>query len=316
MGCGLHIDHQVGPACDVTRLGGDPMKLTELWNTSDRPTISFELFPPRSEKAAVKLERAIDELAALKPDFVSVTFGAGGSTREGSHQLIQRLGKHWGMEVLAYFACYGLGPEAIVEVLDSYQALGVGTILAVRGDTPREGGFEPHPDSFAHASDLVTFVRPRYDFCLGVAGYPEGHIEAESLEQDLAFLKMKVDLGAEFIITNYFYDNRYFFDFVQRCREIGIEVPILPGVMPVYSVKMMEMLAGLCGATITEALRAGIEALGEADAGVLRAFGIEYATEQCAELLEKGVRGIHFYTMDRSASTVGIVNDLRGAGLL
>lgn len=292
------------------------MKLTEIWNASEAPTISFELFPARSEKAEASLEKTIDALAALEPHFVSVTFGAGGSTREGSRELLKKLNHEKGLEVLGYFACYGLSPGAIAEVLDSYWAVGVENILAVRGDEPREEDFEPHPDSLAHASDLVSFIRPRYDFCLGVAAYPEGHIEAESKDKDLEFLKRKVDLGAEYIITNYFYDNRYFFDFLELARAAGIEVPILPGVMPVFSVKMMEMLAGLCGATITGELRKGIDALAEDDKGGLVDFGIDFAYQQCKELIENGALGIHFYTMDRSVSTEAIVKRLRGAGVL
>lgn len=291
------------------------MKVTDIWSSSQKPTLSFELFPPRTAKAAEKFDETIDALAALKPDFVSVTFGAGGSTREGSRQLAEKL-KTRGLEVLTYFAGYGLGPDDIVAVLDSYQALGIKNILVVRGDPPREEeGFEPHPDSMPHASDLMAFVRPRYDFCMGVAGYPEGHIEAESKDKDLEYLKLKVDGGAEFIICNYFYDNQYFFDFVKRCREMGIKVPILPGVMPVYSVKMMEILAGICGATITDELRQGIAALPEGDTGALNEFGIEFAVRQCKGLLESGVPGLHIYTMDRSQSAVGIVNRLRGDGL-
>jgi methylenetetrahydrofolate reductase (NADPH) len=292
------------------------MKLTELWSIRRSPTISFELFPAKSDKAAVSLEQTIDNLAALGPDFVSVTFGAGGSTREGSRQLVHNLKFGKGLEVVAYFACYGLGVDEIIQVLDAYQEMGLESILAVRGDTPREEGFEPHPDSLAHASDLVAFVRPRYDFCIGVAGYPEGHIEASSREQDLTYLKHKLDQGAEYIITNYFYDNKHFFKFVESCRAAGIEVPILPGIMPIYSVKMMEMLAGLCGATITEEVRKGISALDEDDKDALIEFGIKYAFNQCRELLERGAIGIHFYTMDRSQSTERIVNRLRREGLL
>jgi methylenetetrahydrofolate reductase (NADPH) len=297
-------------------MGENAMKLTEVWNSSQRPTVSFELFPARSPEAAEGLEKAIDRLAALKPDFVSVTFGAGGSTREGSHQLLKKLKEEKGLKVIAYFAGYGLGPEDIIAVLDSYQALGVENILVVRGDPPREEDFKPHPESLPHASDLVAFVRPRYDFCIGVAGYPEGHVEAPSKEKDIEYLKLKVDRGAEYIIANYFYDNRYFFEFLDRCQSAGIDVPILPGVMPIYSLKMMEMLAGLCGATITDQVRQGIAALPEGDKEALGAFGIEYATRQCAELLDAGVPGLHVYTMDRSKSATGIVNCLRGEGLL
>jgi len=293
------------------------MKVTDMWGSGRGPTLSFELFPARTEKAAASLEDAIDVLADLKPDFVSVTFGAGGSTREGSRQLLEKLKREKGLEVLGYFAGFGLGPDDITAVLDSYGAMGIKNILVVRGDPPREDdGFQPHPDSFAHASDLLAYVRPRYDFCMGVAAYPEGHIEAESQAKDLEYLKLKVDTGAEYIICNYFYDNQYFFDFVERCRAVGIELPILPGVMPIYSVKMMDILANLCGATITQEIRDGIAALPEGDTQALVAFGIEFAVRQCRELLEAGVPGIHIYTMDRSQSAAGIVNRLRGDGLL
>lgn len=292
------------------------MKVTDIWNSSPKPTISFELFPPRSPEAYQKLEKVIDNLADLKPDFVSVTFGAGGSTREGSRQLVEKLKDEKGLEVVAYFAGFGLGPEDITSVLDSYQAIGVENILVVRGDPPREEDFEPHPKSLEHASDLMAFVRPRYSFCMGVAGYPEGHVEASSREKDIEYLKLKVDQGAEYIISNYFYDNRYFFEFLERCRAVGINVPILPGVMPIYSVKMMEMLAGLCGATITGEVRRGIAELPEGDKEALVAFGIEFAVRRCAELLRAGVPGLHIYTMDRSKSATGIVNCLRGEGLL
>lgn len=293
------------------------MKVADVWTSGQRPTVSFELFPPRSPKAAEKIDGTIDELTALGPDFVSVTFGAGGSTREGSRQLIEKLKKEKGQEVIAYFAGYGLGPEDIIAVLDSYQALGIENILVVRGDVPHDQeSFEPHPQSLPHASDLMALIRPRYDFCIGVAGYPEGHIEAESKDRDIEYLKLKVDNGAEYIISNYFYDNRYFFDFIERCRAIGIDVPIIPGVMPIYSVKMMEMLAGLCGTTITDEVRQGIEALPKEDKEALLDFGIEFAVRQCKDLLRAGVPGLHIYTMDRSSSSARIVERLRRDNLL
>lgn len=195
--------------------------------------------------------------------------------------------------------------------------MGVENILAVRGDIPREQeDYTPHPHSFPHASDLMAFIRPKYSFCIGVAGYPEGHIEAESQEKDLEYLKFKADNGAKYIISNYCYDNRYFFDFVDRCRAIGIDVPILPGVMPIYSIKMMEMLASLCGATIVDEVREGIADLPEGDKEALCNFGIEFAIRQCKELLTSGVPRLHIYTMDRSKSAVVIVHHLRSEGLL
>ncbi len=293
------------------------MEVTKLWSAGQKPTVSFELFPPRSPKGAEKLENTIDALAGLEPDFVSVTFGAGGSTREGSRQLVEKLKNEKKLEVVAYFAGYGLGPEDISAVMDDYQALGVENVLVVRGDIPREQeDFEPHRQSFCHASDLVAFIRPRYDFCLGAAGYPEGHIESESKARDIEYLKLKVENGAEYIISNYFYDNKYFFDFVERCRAIGIDVPVVPGVMPIYSVKMMEILAGICGATITDDVRQGIAPLPEGDKEALVNFGVEFAVNQCRQLLKEGVPGLHFYTMDLSKSAVEIVNRLRKDELL
>lgn len=292
------------------------MRVADRWASGQKETVSFELFPAKSEKAEASLQRAIAKLSGLAPDFVSVTFGAGGSTREGSRQLLGDLKEENGLDVIAYFAGFGLGPDQIKAVLDDYAAMGIENLLVVRGDPPREEEFVPHPDAFAHATDLLEFIRPRYSFCLGVAGYPEAHVDAASQEQDLDYLKLKVELGAQYIITNYFYDNRFFFSFIDRCRAAGIRVPIVPGVMPVYSVRMMGILAGLCGATITDELKNGLAQLPEDDKEALAQFGIEFATAQCVELLEAGVPGLHIYTMDRSQAAVGIVNALREHGLL
>ncbi len=292
------------------------MKVTERWKKK-QPTVSFELFPARNAEAEEKLERVINQLAIMEPDFVSVTFGAGGSTREGSRQLVDWLKNDLKLEVMAYFAGYGLGPDDIQGVLDSYLDLGVDNVLVVRGDPPHgQGDFKPNAASLAHASEMLEFIRPRYPFCLGVAGYPEGHIEAESRQKDLEYLKLKVDKGAEYIITNYFYDNRYYFDFVAACRSLGIQVPIVPGIMPIFSLKMMANLAKLCGASISDALRQRLAALPEGDMPALLNFGIDFAFEQCQELIRAGVPGLHFYTMDRSKSTAGVVVRLRQEGLL
>ena len=293
------------------------MRVTNLWKKNERPTISFEFFPPRSEKDAGKFEKVIDDLAKLNPDFVSVTFGAGGSSREGSYQLVNKLINEKGLDVIAYLAGYGLDPDEIISVLDSYQGLGVETILALRGDPPRANeGFTPHPQGIRHASDLLEFMGERYGFCMGAAGHPEGHPEAESKEKDLEYLKLKVTNGAEFIIANFVYDTRFFFDFVERCRAIGIKVPILPGVMPIYSVKLLEILTKTCGATITEEIHQSLAKLPTDDNKAVAEFGIDFATQQCRELLEKGVPGIHIYTMDRSKATTEIVQRLRSEGLL
>jgi methylenetetrahydrofolate reductase (NADPH) len=288
------------------------MRVVDILKKKNQPVISFEFFPPRNEKAAEKFEQVIKELSVLGPDFVSVTFGAGGSTREGSYQLVKKLKQSRQLEVVAYLAGYGLGPEEITSVLDAYRDLGIETIFAIRGDAPKEDeGFIPHPQSPAHASDLLAIIRAGYDFCLGAAAYPEGHLESESKEKDLEYLKLKVDQGAEYLVTQYFYDNRFYFDFIDRCRKMGISVPIIPGIMPIYSVKMMEMLASLCGATITREIRDGLAALPPDDKAAVAAFGVELATRQCRELLDWGVQGLHFYTMNRSESVVEIIKRLR-----
>jgi methylenetetrahydrofolate reductase (NADPH) len=161
------------------------MRVIDLWKTSRKPTLSFEIFPAKTPKGAENLERVIDDLIKLGPDFFSVTFGAGGSTKEGSRELLRKLKQEKHQEVIAYFAGYGLGPEEILSVLDQDRNLGIENVLVVRGDPPLEEDFQPHPESFPHASDLLNFIRPRYDLCLGVAGYPEGHREAPSREMDL-----------------------------------------------------------------------------------------------------------------------------------
>jgi methylenetetrahydrofolate reductase (NADPH) len=293
------------------------MHLTDLWNPGCRPSLSFELFPARTPAGRDKLPGTIDELGMLAPDFFSVTFGAGGSTREGSRELVRWLKQEKGHEVLAYFAGYGLPPSDVSAVLDAYRDLGVENLLAVRGDEPRDApDFRPHPDSFPYASDLVAFVRPRYSFCLGVAGYPEKHVQAVSRDSDLEVLKRKLDLGAEFVISNYFYDNRYFFEFRDLCQARGISVPIVAGIMPIYSIKLTESLAATCGATIPDPVRAGLASLPENDKDAVSTYGVELALEQCRGLLKEGVAGLHLYTMDRSASPKAIVTRLRDEGLL
>ncbi len=291
------------------------MNLAERWRERRQPTLSFELFPPRTDKAAKRLGKVITKLTALNPDFVSVTFGAGGTTREGSYELVKKLKNECNLEVLAYFAGFGLSPEEITSVLDDYRGLGVENLLVVRGDRPRdEENVVPHPDALAHATDLLSFICPRYPFTVGVAGYPEGHVDAGSLEKDLGFLKQKIELGAQFAITNYTYDSRHFFDFVGQARSLGISVPIIAGVMPIYNLKMMNNLAKLCGATIPDSLRDQLAALPADDKDALNDFGVEFATNQCIELLDNGVAGIHIYTMDRAKSAVGMVQRLRDAG--
>ncbi len=291
------------------------MRATNLYE-SKKPVISMEFFPPRNEKTAETFGTLIDNLSELNPDYMSITFGAGGSTRDGSYQTVKQVMVDKNLPTVAYIAGYGLGPDEITDVLDKYNSLGVETIFVIRGDKPKGDDFTPHPDSSAYASDMIAFIKERYDFTLGCAGYPEGHVEAKSLEKDIKYLKLKVDNGAEYIVAQYFYDNKYFFEYVEKCRAIGINVPIIPGIMPVYTVKMTNMLSKVCGSSITDALQNRLDAVDAEDKDAVLNLGIDFATEQCRELLKEGVAGLHFYTMDRSKSTTEIINRLKQESLL
>ncbi|MDD9301294.1 MAG: methylenetetrahydrofolate reductase [Desulfobacter sp.] len=281
-----------------------------------KPVISFEFFPFRDSKTQETFNRVIDGLSPLTPDYYSVTFGAGGSNREGSYDTVKTLIKDRQLPTVAYIAGYGLGPEDIRQVLDHYQDLGVETIFVLRGDKPREEGFTPHPDSFANASDLIEFIRSNYRFSLGCAGYPEGHVEAKTLESDIQFLKLKQDKGAEYSVVQYFYDNEFYFSYVDKCRNAGIEIPIIPGIMPVYTLKLTKILSRVCGAAIPPALQKKIDGVDPDNASAVLDMGIEYALGQCRGLLEKGVPGLHFYTMNRDRSTREIVETLKKENLI
>ncbi|MBW2100074.1 MAG: methylenetetrahydrofolate reductase, partial [Deltaproteobacteria bacterium] len=236
------------------------MRVADFYNEKTKnPIISFEFFRAKTEKAADDLEKTLDVLSKTKHDYMSVTFGAGGTTRDGSFQLIDKLKNERGIDVVAYIAGVGLGPDALTTVLDKFKNQGIETVFVIRGDEPQgDVAFDPHPEAMAHASDLVAFIRDRYDFCLGAAGYPEGHTEAESLEKDIEYVKLKQDNGADYIVAQYFYDNRFFYNFVDRCRAIGVTVPIIPGIMPIYSLKLMEILSDACGSAITDDVQKGL----------------------------------------------------------
>ena len=291
------------------------MRITSLYENK-KPVLSLEFFPPRNEKAAETFGTTIAKLVTLKPDYMSVTFGAGGSTRDGSYQTVKQVMTDKNLPTVAYIAGFGLGPDEITNILDKYKDLGIETIFVIRGDTPKNDDFIPHPDSFSYASDLIAFIKERYDFTLGCAGYPEGHLEAENLEKDIEYLKLKVDNGADYIVAQYFYDNTYFFDYVKKCRAIGIQVPIIPGIMPIYTVKMTNILSKVCGTTIVDKLQRQLEKVDADDKDAVVNLGIDFAVEQCKGLLKEGVDGLHFYTMDRWKSTTEIVNRLKKENLL
>jgi methylenetetrahydrofolate reductase (NADPH) len=294
------------------------MHAGRLYNESrTRPVISFEFSRPKTDKAAANLDKALDLLTPISPDYVSVTFGAGGSTREGSYELLEKLKNEKHFSVVAYIAGVGLAPDEVASVMEKFKNLGIETVFVVRGDEPTwDEDYEPHPDAMQHASDLLRFIKDRYDFCLGAAGYPETHMEAVSPEADIDYLKLKVDEGAEYIVAQYFYDNQFFYDFLDRVQAKGISVPVVPGVMPIYTVKLTENLAKICGTTITDKVRRGLDSLPADDKEAVVQYGIDLATEQCKDLLAHGVAGLHFYTMNRGKSLMRVFENLKTDGAL
>ena len=275
-----------------------------------RPVFSFEFFPPKDETARAALMETLQQLRELKPDFVSVTYGAGGSTREKTLELVSHIKHDVGIEAVAHLTCVGHSKAEIATVLNELSSRGIENILALRGDPPKgEKEFRPHPDGYHYASELADAVAKTGRFCFGVAGYPEKHVEAKDAETDLAHLKRKVDAGASFVTTQLFFSNGHYFDFVARARAAGIQVPILPGIMPITNVAQVQRFAQLCGTRIPAELNAELTAA-QHDADAVIRIGTRHAVAQCRELLEKGAPGIHFYTLNRSRATREILSSL------
>ena len=278
-------------------------------------SFSFEFFPPKDEKSAQALLRAAERLRALEPAYVSVTWGAGGSTRRKTLDVVQMIKSRFGLESMAHLTCVGASKAEIDAILDDIDGRGIENVLALRGDPPQgDASFTPHPDGLAHADELVARIRSRWDFSIGVAGYPEGHVESPSLEADLDNLKRKIDAGGDFIVTQLFFKNDAFFDFVDRVRAAGVDVPVLPGIMPITNVGQIKRFTELCGASIPKPLLERIEAVAD-DRDAVIAEGIDYATRQCRELLEQGAKGVHFYTLNLSRSTKTVLENLHDAGI-
>ena len=291
------------------------MLIRDLLNQGT-PSFSFEFFPPKTDEAFDTLMETIRELQKLHPAFVSVTYGAGGSTRRRTIDVVAKAKGELGQESMAHLTCVGSTVEELRDVLDELRRQGIENVLPLRGDPPAGTDvFEKTPGGFGYANELVSFIKENYDFCLGVAGYPEGHQEADDFDTDLANLKLKVDAGADFVITQMFFDNRFYFDFVVQARAIGIDVPLIPGIMPILNLGQIQRFTQMCGASIPEELLERLEAIKE-DADAVRQCGVEHAAQQCRELLEGGAPGIHFYTLNRSTSTRDIFENLKAIGAL
>jgi methylenetetrahydrofolate reductase (NADPH) len=287
------------------------MKIRNRLNPSN-PCFSFEFFPPKTPEGEKNLWETLDDLRALDPGFVSVTYGAGGSTRHRTVELVTHIKQKTGIEAMAHLTCVGHTREEIAGVLDTLAAAKLDNVLALRGDPPQgQTEFKPVEGGFRYARELIEFIRERdYPFALGGACYPEGHVDTQSRDEDLRHLKEKVDAGLDFVITQLFFDNAFYFDFVERARRAGINVPIVPGIMPIINFAQIDRIVRMCGVTIPMRLLQRLEPVKDDPDSVMQ-LGVAHATIQCVELLARGVPGIHFYTLNKSPATRMIVSALK-----
>jgi methylenetetrahydrofolate reductase (NADPH) len=285
------------------------MKIRNIFSQK-KITLSFEVFPPIREGNIQTLYGAIQELKELSPDFISVTYGAGGKTKGTSIEIASKVKNEFGMDVLAHLTCVQSTRDDISKVLDEFNTEHIDNVLALRGDPPEgEVRFKMTEGGFAHANDLVSFIKGSDDFSVGVAGYPEGHPEAPSFEADMKNLKRKVVAGADFVITQLFFNNDYFYAFRDRALEMGIAVPIIPGVFPILNYKQIKRIVSLSGVKIPSKMGEKLEKYKDKTEDIEK-FGIEYATIQALGLIENEVRGLHMYCMNRSTPVKKILKDL------
>ncbi|HEX5222834.1 MAG TPA: methylenetetrahydrofolate reductase [NAD(P)H] [Verrucomicrobiae bacterium] len=279
--------------------------------TAGKPVVSFEFFPPKTDEGdKALLEKHIPALMQTKPDFCSVTYGAGGSTREKTLMIVDRIQREHKLTALAHLTCVNHTREQVGELLEKIKAIGCKNILALRGDPPGGGDFKVTPGGFEYSAQLVKYIRERDGFSIGVAGFPEGHIACkEGKLVDWAHLRDKVNAGADFVITQLFFENADYFEFRDHLTKHGINVPLVPGVLAIVSAAGIRKFSQICGAKIPSALDAKLSALANDDDAA--EFGIEYATKQCEGLLRAGVPGLHFYTLNKAASTVRVLKNLK-----
>jgi methylenetetrahydrofolate reductase (NADPH) len=289
------------------------MRIDERLAEGGEPAFSFEFFPPRTDEGERNLVAALAELSRLEPTFVSVTYGAGGSPaqRQKTIDIVSRIKADHGLEAMAHLTCVSATVPDLRATLDRMRDAGIENVLALRGDPPQgQTEWRPTEGGLTYSRELIELIRDEYDFTIGAACFPEVHIHAESAEADLRYLRAKVDAGARFLITQLFFDNRAYWDFVGRARDIGIDVPIIPGIMPVTNVAQIKRFTELCGACIPDALLRELDLRADQPDAVYD-FGVAYATLQCADLLASGAPGIHFYTLNRSPATRAILGALK-----
>jgi methylenetetrahydrofolate reductase (NADH) len=287
------------------------MRIDEIMESSGEPVFSFEFFPPKTPEGEATLRETLGLLGDLAPSFVSVTYGAGGTTRARTVEITKWIKQELGIEAMAHLSCVGEPVERLREILDEIGEAGIENVLALRGDAPRgETEWKPHPGGLKYSTELAALISKDYGYCIGAACFPEVHPEAADLASDLRFLKEKVAAGARFLVTQLFFDNELYFDFVREARAVGIDVPIVAGIMPITNVKQITTITGMCGATIPPGVLAELERRADDPDAVLQ-FGVAYAAQQCADLLRRGAPGIHFYTLNRSPATRAILSSLK-----
>jgi methylenetetrahydrofolate reductase (NADPH) len=287
------------------------VRIDEILASADEPVFSFEFFPPKTDDGERNLRAALQALRPLEPDFASVTYGAGGTTRDRTVEITRWIKADLGIEAMAHLSCVGATREELNEILDTISGAGIDNVLALRGDPPKgETEWRPHPGGLHYSTELAALIAERGSFGIGAACFPEIHPEAPDLASDLRFLREKVDAGASFLITQLFFDNELYFRFVDEARAAGIDVPIVPGIMPITDVRQIKTITGMCGATIPESLLHQLELRAD-DPDAVVELGVSYATLQCAELLARHAPGIHFYTLNRSPATRAILSALK-----
>jgi methylenetetrahydrofolate reductase (NADH) len=278
-----------------------------------RPVFSFEFFPPRDAEGQTALAEALGELAGDSPDFVSVTYGAAGSTRTGTVEWTTRIQSEFGLEAMAHLSCVGTTVDELRQILSEVGQAGIQNVLALRGDPPRgETQFEPTPGGLRHSHELAELIREEFGFCIGGTCFPEVHPDAADMDADIAYAKQKIESGASFLISQLFFDNDLFFDFVERARAAGIAAPILAGIMPITNYRQIKRITELCAATIPDALEHELAQRAD-DVEATGQVGVAYSTLQCADLLARGAQGIHFYTLNKSPATRATLAALRAA---
>jgi len=287
------------------------MKWSDIYAQADGPLISCEFFPPKTDKGERNLWACLNALKAIRPAYVSVTYGAGGSTQDRTKRIVMRIRQETGLSPIAHLTCVGSTKQQLRALLDEYRQAGIENILALRGDPP-EGmdRFEAVHGGFAHATDLIAFIRAHNGFCIGCATYPEGHPESPNgVADDIRYLKMKQDLGAEYAITQYFFDNDHYFRFREQAERNGVTIPIIPGIMPITNFDQIERFSAMCGASIPDWLSKRMAPI-RSDLAAVKQLGIELAIRQCQQLLDADVKGLHFYTLNKAEATIAIVNAL------